>query len=380
LVDIPEHIKNLKAYVPGKPIDELAREKNLERVVKLASNENPLGPSPKAIEALANALRASHRYVDPSSHNLVRAIAKKYDKKPEQIICGHGIDAILAYIINAFTNESDEILTSEGTFIGIYVNAMKFGRKVVRIPQKEFGFDLKAVADAITENTKLIYLANPNNPTGTMFNRSQFETFMSKVPESIPVILDEAYTAFAEEHDGYPDGFNFDFKNLIVTRTFSKAYGLAGLRVGFAVANPELIKVLYKVKLPFEPNLAAQAAAIAALDDDEFLTRTKEMNSVSLNLFRNFFDELGIKQVPTTTNFILLLFPTDDFASAFNEECQNNGLIVRYVKPFGISNGIRINSGTEDETDFAINVIRKVYAQLKMRFDKATPEEKIVRS
>lgn len=379
MVDIPDHIKNLRAYVPGKLIDELAREKNLERIVKLGSNENPLGPSPKALHALKDALQASHRYVDPSSHKLVRAIAAKYNKKPEQIICGHGTDAILAYIINAFTNDGDEILTSEGTFIGIYVNALKFGRKIVKIQHKNYSFDLIAMASAITDKTKLIYLANPNNPTGTMFTSSELESFLSKVPEPLPIILDEAYTVFAEDHSYYPNGFNYDNKNLIVTRTFSKAYGLAGLRVGFAVAHPDLIKELYKVKLPFEPNIAAQTAAAAALDDEDFLNRTKKENEKSLHKFIKLFNELGIKQVESSANFVLILFPTAEFAAAFNEECQNNGLIVRYVKPFGIPNGIRISSGTTDETEFAIKVIRKVYSELSERFNIPKSQEKMLR-
>lgn len=380
MVEIPKHIKSLKPYKPGKPIEELAREKNLERIVKLASNENPLGPSPKSLAAINEIIQASHRYVDPSSHKLVQAISSKYGLKPEQVICGHGTDSILAYIINAFTDDGDEVLTAEGTFIGIYVNVLKFGRKLVKVPLKNYAFDLKAISNAITDQTKIIYLANPNNPTGTMFTSSEFESFMKSVPESITVILDEAYTVFAEEHKGYPDGFKYDYSNMIVTRTFSKAYGLAGLRVGFAVANPALIKELYKVKLPFEPNVVAQSAAAAALDDDDFLLRTKAVNKESLSRLVQFFDELGITQVPTVANFILLLFPSEQIAVAFNDECQNNGLIVRYVKPFGIPNGIRINSGTGDEVDFAMKVIRKVYAELSVRFNFETPETKTVRT
>jgi histidinol-phosphate aminotransferase len=228
------------------------------------------------------------------------------------------------------------------------------------------------MSDAVTESNKVIYLANPNNPTGTMFKAREFESFMHSVPNTIPVILDEAYTLFAEGHPGYPNGLDYDYPNLIVTRTFSKAYGLAGLRVGFAVSHPDIIKELYKVKLPFEPNLTAQIAAAAALDDDDFLVRTKETNTKSLQRFRKFFEELGIKQIPTAANFILMLFPTEQIAAAFNEECQNNGLIVRFVKPFGIPNGIRINSGTVDETEFAIKVIGKVYDELLARFNIET--------
>ena len=165
MVDVPKYIRALKAYVAGKPINELAREKNLKKIVKLASNENPLGPSPKALLALENILEESHRYVDPSSHRLVQAIAKKYGKSQHEIVCGHGTDSILAYIVNAFTDHNDEVLTSQGTFIGIYVNVLKFGRKLVKVPLKDYGYDLDAIASLISEKTKLVYLANPNNTT-----------------------------------------------------------------------------------------------------------------------------------------------------------------------------------------------------------------------
>ena len=368
MVDVPEYIRALKAYVAGKPIDELAREKNLKRIVKLASNENPLGPSPKALLALDSILAESHRYVDPSSPLLVQAIAKKYGKSQHEIVCGHGTDSILAYIVNAFTDHNDEVLTSEGTFIGIYVNVLKFGRKLVKVPLKNYGYDLDAIASLISEKTKLVYLANPNNPTGTMFSKAEFEKFMNVVPESILVILDEAYTVYAEENSDYPNGFEYDYQNLIVTRTFSKAYGLAALRVGFAIAPPAIIKEIYKVKLPFEPNYPAQVAAEAALDDDDFLRQTVDTNRKSLTNLKACFDKLGIKHMPTAANFILIVFPSEQFATAFNEQCLEQGLIVRHVKSFGIPEAIRINSGTEDETEFAISVIEKVYQKLSERF------------
>ena len=368
MVDVPEYIRALKAYVAGKPIEELAREKNIKRIVKLASNENPLGPSPKALLALQNILIESHRYVDPSSHQLVQAIAKKYGKNRDEIVCGHGTDSILAYIVNAFTDHNDQVLTSEGTFIGIYVNVLKFGRKLVKIPLKDYSYTLNAIANVITEKTKLVYLANPNNPTGSMFSKAEFEKFMSAVPDSIPVILDEAYTAYAEENSDYPNGFEYDYQNLIVTRTFSKAYGLAALRVGFAVAPPAIIKEIYKVKLPFEPNHPAQVAAQAALNDDDFLRQSVDTNRKSLTNLKACFDKLGIKHMPTAANFILIVFPSEQFATAFNEQCLEQGLIVRHVKSFGIPEAIRINSGTEDETEFAISVIEKVYAKLSEQF------------
>lgn len=360
MIKIPEFVKQLKPYKPGKPIEELAREKNLTRIVKLASNENPLGPSPKALEAIKEALPRLHRYSDPSSYDLVQAIAKKFKVKPNHIICGHGTDTLLAYIVNAFTTEDDEILTSAGTFIGIYVTTNKLGRKLIQIPLKDYGYDLDKIAENITEKTTMIYLANPNNPTGTMFGKDELEAFMEKIPDNIMVILDEAYTNYAAENPNYPNGVRYEYDNMVVTRTLSKAYGLGGLRIGFAVGPDQVIEALYKVKLPFEPHLLAQQAAIAAINDDDFLQRTVEMNKISLNQMTARFDEIGINYIPTSANFILMLLPDEKFALRFHDECLDRGLILRHIKPFGIPNGVRINSGTIDETEFALKIIEEV--------------------
>jgi histidinol-phosphate aminotransferase len=364
MIKIPEWITNLKPYIPGKPIGELAREKSLKRIVKVASNENPLGPSPLAIKALIENLSDAHRYVDREAPDLVAKIAGKFGKNPDQIICGHGVDALLGYIICAFTRENDEVLTSEGTFIGIYVNTRKLGREISQVPLNNYAYDLEAILSSVSPRTKVIYLANPNNPTGTIFTKSRFEAFIEKVPEHILVILDEAYTEFASRNPDFPNGLEYDYDNLIVTRTLSKTYGLAGLRVGFAAGPKNVINELYKVKLPFEPNYAAQIAALAALDDDEFVKKTVEINDRSLKRISAGFDKIGIEYVESHANFLLMLLPSEKFAESFNEECLNSGLILRHVKPFGIPNGIRINSASDDETDFALEVIGKVYRKL----------------
>lgn len=364
MIEIPKWVELLQPYRAGKPISELAREKGLKKIVKLASNENPLGPSPKAVEAIKKAASEIHRYCDPAAFDLVEAIAAKYKVKPEHVICGHGTDSLLAYITHAFTEEKDELLTCKGTFIGMMVNVRKFGRRLTTIPLKDYTFDLDALLENITEWTKVIYLANPNNPTGTMFGKKQFEAFMEKVPQNILVVLDEAYTAYASELEDYPDGASYWYDNMVVTRTLSKAYGLAGLRVGFAVGPDKIIQALYKVRLPFEPNYLAQQAAIAALDDDEFLKKTVATNKNSLTVMKKTFRALDLPFVDTVANFFLLLMPSEPFAAEFFQECLNNGLIVRHVKPFGIPHGIRINSGTEDETTFAMDIIAKVYPML----------------
>ena len=364
MIEIPDHTRRLKAYKSGKPISELAREKDLPRIVKLASNENPIGPSPKAIEALERTSCELNRYTDPASTDLVEKMSGLIGKKPDQIIFGHGTDALLAYIVNAFTHENDEVLTSSATFIGIYVSINKLGRTLRTVPHKNYAYDLDALADAVTGDTRVVYLANPNNPTGTMFDMIAFERFMDRVPDNILVILDEAYSAYAEEHEGYPDGLKYDYENLLVTRTLSKVFGLAGLRIGYCTGPAYLIHELYKVKLPFEPNRLAQVAALAALDDRKFLAETLKVNRISLQMFRECFERLGIDYVPTAANFYLMLFATEETAAAFYEGCLDYGLIVRPVKPFGLPTGVRINSGTEEETRFAIDVIEKVHAHV----------------
>ncbi len=373
MIKIPDRIAGLKPYKPGKTIEKLAQEKSLKKIVKLASNENPLGPSPKAIEAVIKHLPNAHRYVDSSAAELVEKIADKYEKKTDQIICGHGVDGLLAYILNAFTEANDEVLTSNGAFIGIYVNTKKIGRKLSLAPLKEYTFDLEAICNAICPRTRLIYLANPNNPTGTIFTKGAFENFMVSVPGDILVVLDEAYTEFASADPDFPNGLDYNNDNLIVTRTMSKFYGLAGFRVGYAVGPAEIIRELYKIKLPFEPNFAAQKAAIAALDDDEFLMHTLEVNKASLKTMADKFEDLGIKHLKTHANFMLLLMPDEKFAKLFYERCLDNGLILRHVKPFGIPNGIRINSATEEETKFALDIIEKVYHKLEKSLILKTP-------
>ncbi|MCH7973393.1 MAG: histidinol-phosphate transaminase [Bacteroidetes bacterium] len=364
MIKIPKYVEDLKPYKAGKPIDELFREYGLKKIVKLASNENPLGPSPKAMEAIKKHIIEIHRYTNPAAFDLVNAIAKKINKSPNQIVACSGSDSLLQYIISAFSEEGDELITSKGSFIGWYVNVNKYGRISKQVEQNNYRFDLEKIAENITEKTKIIYLANPNNPTGTIFTKQEFENFLLKVPENILIVLDEAYTVYAQSNPDYPNGLEYDNKNLIVLRTLSKAYGLAGIRIGFAVGHEELIKILYKVKLPFEPNSLAQVAAIAALNDDDFLRKTVKLNNKSLKKFKQIFDELSIKFLPSSANFFLMLFADEDYTVKFKDECLKKGLILRHVKSFGIPNGIRINSGTDEETEFAINVISQVQNKL----------------
>ena len=363
VIKTPEHIDQLRPYQAGKPIETLAREKGLTRIVKLASNENSLGPSPKAVQAIKEFAGNVNRYPDPAAYDLVEALSEKFKLNSEQIICGHGSDALIFYLINAFTDTQDEILTSEGTFIGTFLHAKKLNRKLNLVPLKDYRYDLEALKRANHKHVKIIYLANPNNPTGTYLNRSELQEFFKSVRSDQLVILDEAYTLFASERPDYPIGLDWvrqGMENLVVTRTFSKDYGLAGLRVGFAASTPQIVTQLYKVRFPFEPNLLAQVAARAVLSDQAFLDESRSVNRQSLRLLAETYDELGIRYLDTAANFHLLLFSTEDGAAQFVAGCQGRGLIVRHVKAFGITQGVRVSSGTLEETEFARKTIQEV--------------------
>lgn len=363
-IRVPDHIQDLRAYSAGKPISELSREKRFRRIVKLASNENPLGPSPKAMAAMVQASQDMHRYPDPHAYDLISAISKIYNKPQDQIIAAGGSDALLSYIIMAFTHGEDEILSSEGTFIGLYVNANKLGRELKQVPLKNYAVDLVAILTSIGSRTKIVYLANPNNPTGTMFTAHEFGEFMSGVPTHVLVVLDEAYTLYASTHADYPNGLDYTYSNLLVVRTLSKSHGLAGCRVGFAIGSNDIIRELYKVKLPFEPSTLAQAAAIGALEDEDFLLKTQQCNQRNLSKLEGCAHMLGITTVPSAANFIMMVLPSEASAKALCEACLSDGLIVRHLAAFGIPRGVRINSGTDDETEFAIEVLQKVKCEL----------------
>jgi histidinol-phosphate aminotransferase len=364
MITIPEHLEKLQPYKAGKPIAELKREKGLTTIVKLASNENPLGPSPKAIQAIKEQLDQLHRYPDPLGFGLIERLAEHYNKKPDQIICSNGSDSLIQYIVAAFTGDG-VLLTSAGSFIGIYVNTNKLGKRIHSVPLTDtYEIDLETIAESITDETTVIYLANPNNPTGTMFTTEQFERFYAKVPDNVLVVLDEAYTVFAQDFENYPNGLQYDYENLLVLRTFSKDYGLAGLRVGVAVGPSKLIGALYKIRLPFDPNLLSHAAVLGALDDEEFIEKTRKVNRESLAAFRAAFDKLGINYTHSAANFLMLIFADSDTALKFTSECLDRGLILRHLPGFGIPNGVRINSGTKEETDFAIEVITEVIKEL----------------
>jgi histidinol-phosphate aminotransferase len=357
---IPEHIASLNPYKAGKPISEVQREYKLKRIVKLASNENPMGPSQQALEAIRQSLPGLHRYPDPSSFDLRTQLAERFDLSIDNVITGHGSEGIMSVIMRTFLLDDEEVITADATFIGFMVLAHSRGIKVKKVPLKDYRFDLDGIADAITEKTKLIYLANPNNPTGTIFSVRDFKKFMTRVPEHVLIIMDEAYFEFAHEDPRYPDSMQYRLDNVITLRTFSKAYGLAGIRIGYGFAHDRLIHNLMKVKLPFEPSIPAQAAGIAALHDEEYLADYIELNKKGLRYFYKLFDKLGLRYLPSHANFVTLIFDSADTAAGLAQRLLEHGVIVRPLAAFGLPHCIRVTTGLEEENQFFGEILPKV--------------------
>src|SRR5690242_9349810 len=275
---VPPYIESLRPYEAGRTIESVRRQYGLTRIAKLASNENPLGTSPAALEAMRRSLETLNLYPD-GGLRLREVLAEQFDLKVENVIAGSGSEGIMSNIIRAFLCDEDEVLTTEAAFIGFQVLARSRGVTYRTVPYRNWHYDLEALAAAITERTKIIYLANPNNPTGTIFTKQEFEEFYRHVPERVLIILDEAYFEYANDNPRYPDSMQYRYDNVITLRTFSKAYGLAGMRIGYGFAHEALIANPLKVKLPFEPSAPAQAAGIAALSDRDFLRRSVALNA-----------------------------------------------------------------------------------------------------
>lgn len=364
---IPKHIQGLQPYKPGKSIRDAEKEFGISKWIKLASNENPLGVSPEAKKAAQAALDEGYIYPHPRSPELLEVLSKKFNRKEDEIIVANGIDALLAYIIMAFTTEGEEVLTSEGSFIGTYVNVNKLGRTLKTVPLKSWAYDLTALLNAVTDTTKIVYLSNPNNPTGSAFSKKEWEEFFHKLPKHVLVILDEAYYEYACGRSEYPNGLDYPLDRLIVTRTMSKAYGMANFRVGYAFSNPEIIQQIQKVKLPFEPSTISVKAAAAAIGDEDFLEKTQKLNEIGLGFFTKEFKRLGISfKEETFGNFIMMIFESETQALRFNDGCLKKGLILRPLGSFGIPQGVRINTGTIVENKHAMAIIEKVWQEVKV--------------
>jgi histidinol-phosphate aminotransferase len=358
---VPPYIASLRPYEAGRGIEEVQREFGLARVHKMASNENPLGSSPLALEAITKAMHTLHLYPN-GGLDLRRVLAEKFDLKVENVIAGSGSEGIMSNIIRTFLCDEDEVLTTEAAFIGFQVLAKSRGVKYRTVPYCEWHYDLAALAGAINERTKIVYLANPNNPTGTIFSKHEFDEFYKHVPERVLIILDEAYFEYAKDNPRYPDSMHYRYDNVITLRTFSKVYGLAGVRIGYGFAHEDLIANLLKVKLPFEPSTVAQAAGIAALADKEFLHRSLELNARGLEFLARAFRERGFTVIPSEANFVMIALANAEQAAQLARELLMQGIIVRPLGSFGLPNCIRISTGTDEDNQRCVQAMSNLSA------------------
>ena len=357
---VPSYIASLRPYEPGRSIDEVKKTYGLSRVAKLASNENPLGPSPLAVEAI-RAAAGNINYYPNGGLDLGERLADRFGVKVANVIAGTGSDGIMSNIIRAFLCDDDEVLTTEPAFIGFQVLAKSRGVAYRTVPYRDWHYDLKALAAAINGKTKIVYLANPNNPTGTIFTRDEFDEFYRHVPSRVLIILDEAYFEYAQDDPRYPDSMHYRYDNVITLRTFSKIYGLAGVRVGYGFAHEELIANLLKVKLTFEPSSLAQVAGIAALDDAEFVERSLALNRRGRKMLIGELRGMGFEVIPSHANFVMVPLESAAAAAWVNEELLKRGVIVRPLGAFGLPHCLRISTGTDEENQMLIGALENLH-------------------
>ncbi|WP_166252101.1 histidinol-phosphate transaminase [Marinobacter salicampi] len=353
-----EGVQGLMPYQAGKPIDELARELGLDpdTIVKLASNENPLGPSPRALEAARDALSTLCRYPDGNGFNLKARLADRLHVGPAQITLGNGSNDLLEIITRSFADRDSEVVYSQHAFAIYALVTRAIGARGVEVPARDWGHDLDAMAAAVTDRTRLVFVANPNNPTGTVHGAEAIEQFLARVPAHVLVVLDEAYCEYLEG-DAYPDGVELlsRFPNLIITRTFSKAWGLAALRVGYSVSSAAIADILNRVRQPFNVDSIALAAATAVLDDEEYLIRSREVNSAGLAQLSQGFDALGLSYIPSAGNFVAV--DVGEEAGAVFQRLLAAGVIVRPVAGYGMPRHLRVSVGLSAENQRLLDAL-----------------------
>jgi histidinol-phosphate aminotransferase len=354
-----EGIENLVPYPPGKPIEELERELGITGSIKLASNENPLGPSPLAIQAITDRLNALHRYPDGSGFYLKSKLSKKYSIPPDQIILGNGSNELIELVIRAFLSTEEHVIQAFPTFL-VYEKIVKgAGGQMISVPLLNFKINLDEISKAITSKTKMVFINNPNNPTGSVLSEEQMACFLEDIPEDIVVILDEAYIEFVSD-PAAASGLKLLEKRplLVVLRTFSKLYGLAGLRIGYGFGSREVIDYMNRVRQPFNANVLAQAAANAALDDMSFVSQTLKLVREGLDYLYNSIQGMGLEYIPTQTNFFLIKVPLG--GQKTYELMLREGVIVRSMDSYGLPEYIRINVGLPKENERFIRTLKKI--------------------
>ena len=364
---VPFNIRDLSPYVAGKTIAEVQRKYNPSEISKLASNENRLGCSPNVKREVVKALEVIQDYPDPISRQLREVLAEQNNVDPSNIIVAAGSESIIAILCRTFFLNNEEAITADVTFVGFFVQANIRGILLKKSPvTQDYRYDLEAMAEAITDRTKMIYIANPNNPTGTYVTKSEFSRFMRKVPDDVLVVMDEAYFEYAREVSDYPHSLDYDYDNVITLRTFSKAFGLAGFRVGYAIASKQIIGNMMKTKLTFEPTTPAQAAALAALGDPAFIQKSKKVVEKGKRRLYQFFEKQQVAYVPSIANSVLLILPTEEQAINFTQAMLEKGVILRRTNAFGLPNGIRITVGRKKEMMHFEHSFKKVMKNTKI--------------
>jgi histidinol-phosphate aminotransferase len=369
---IPEYIRALAGYAAGKPLRQAQRESGMA-MIKLASNENPFGPSPLALEAIRAAAAEVNLYPDNDASELREALAERHELSAEQIFIADGSLGILDVLARTLLVPGTNCISSERSFISYPLVTRTIGAQFIAVPMKNDAFDLDAIASAINEQTRVVILANPNNPTGTMFDADATEAFLSRVPDNVLVVLDEAYSDFAEyfaQQRGITYSRSFEYvragrQNVLVLRTFSKAHGLAGIRLGYACGDPELLRYFARVRNSFSISVVAEAAGLAAIRDEHHIRKTVGNNAVGAAWLMERFKEVGIRAVPTSANFIY--FTVDEDASAFTGRMQSEGVIVRSLVPWGIPNAVRVSIGMPEQNETFFRALKKVMQQALTR-------------
>ena len=369
-------VQGLQPYQAGKPTDELERELGLTNIVKLASNENPLGVSDSVKRVLTAQLTGINRYPDANGFYLKQALAEKLAVTPKQITLGNGSNDVLELIARSFVLPEHEVIFAEHAFIVYPLVTQALGAKAVAVPAKDWGHDLVAMLAAITAKTRVIFIANPNNPTGTFLTRTELYTFLSQVPAEVFVVLDEAYYEYVEPQSQAPSiAWLQEFPNLIITRTFSKAYGLAGLRVGYSISHVDIADVLNRLRQPFNCSSLALSAAQAALADDDFLQRSIALNHRQRDVLENYFCAQGIDYIASKGNFITIELAYEP--ALVYQQLLHLGVIVRPVAGYGLTSHLRVSIGTAAENAIFMQALTSVLAELAAQHELLPPDESI---
>lgn len=356
---------DIHPYQPGKPVSEFQREYDINKVIKLASNENPLGPSSKVTQAVSAVLPELSLYPDCHGYELRKALGEEYRLAIDNVILGNGSEEILRMILQAFIIPGQEVIIGQYSFMGYEILAKSVGAHVSKAVMPKWEINFKEIFKMISPKTKMIILANPNNPTGTYFNKQEFQAFLEKLPASIIVVCDEAYYEYIRKDD-YPITHEWlaKYPNLIITRTFSKAYGLAGLRVGYALAHEDVIALLNRIRQPFNVNTLAQVGALAALKDKEYLEYSVSMNQKHREQMCHGLSDLGISYIPSECNFVMMHVRTDGYA--LYEELLKRGIIIRPLRFYRLQHYIRVSVGLDVENQYFLSELKAILAKEKV--------------